>query len=199
MTGKVPVLNAVMYHTQNAREPCYLLAILAPRIPDRRLHGVLQFTVEERPIHAAHGSFSAFESTFVSPAGRRHGARDGGSRRVGCPSPSGALLVHVRQVAPAAAVAKHGPVLLRERGGDAVDWLPVPDRLGIPRRRVAESSRGKGPTCPAVVDVGKVPFNRVRGGVAVERVSQVDLALHRSDVDVVDRRKVKHHGAKIWQ
>lgn len=79
--------------------------------------------------------------------------------------------------------------------GDAEDGLPA-----IEARRVAlrggeaEAGGGEGPFGPAVVDAGEVPVYRVRGGVAVELVADVDEVLHGCYVDVVDGGEVENDG-----
>ena len=59
---------------------------------------------------------------------------------------------------------------------------------------VAEASGCEGALCPAVVDGGKVPVDRVGGGVAVELVADVDEVLDRGHVDVVYRGEVQDDG-----
>lgn len=80
--------------------------------------------------------------------------------------------------------------------GDAEDGLPALEAGAVasPRGGEAEAGGGKGAFGPAVVDAGEVPVDRVRGGVAVELVADVDEVLHRGDVDVVDGGEVEDDG-----
>ena len=79
--------------------------------------------------------------------------------------------------------------------GHAEDGLPALEgrRAGL-RGREAEAGGGEGAFGPAVVDAGEVPVHRVRGGVAVELVADVDEVLDGCDVDVVDRGEVEDDG-----
>lgn len=79
--------------------------------------------------------------------------------------------------------------------GHAEDGLPALEgrRAGL-RGRKAEAGGGEGAFGPAVVDAGEVPVHRVRGGVAVELVADVDEVLDGCDVDVVDRGEVEDDG-----
>ena len=124
---------------------------------------------------------------------------------------------HVRLVAADAAAAAPGVILralalellfvLRVGGdgrgavlaanvGDAEDGLPALKGrdVALPRGREAEAGGGEGPLGPAVVDAGEVPVHRVRGGVAVQLVADVDEVLDGGDVDVVDRGEVEDDG-----
>ena len=100
-------------------------------------------------------------------------------------------------------------VLVVQRGGrgavlsanvrHAEDGLPaLKGRHAILRGRVAETGRGEGPFGPAVVDAGEVPVHRVRGGVAVELIADVDEVLDGCDVNVVDGGQVEDDGFKSW-
>ena len=80
--------------------------------------------------------------------------------------------------------------------GDAEDGLPALKGrdVALPRGREAEAGGGEGPLGPAVVDAGEVPVHRVRGGVAVQLVADIDEVLDGGDVDVVDRGEVEDDG-----
>ena len=80
--------------------------------------------------------------------------------------------------------------------GDAEDGLPALKGrdVALPWGREAEAGGGEGPLGPAVVDAGEVPVHRVRGGVAVQLVADVDEVLDGGDVDVVDRGEVEDDG-----
>ena len=79
--------------------------------------------------------------------------------------------------------------------GDAEDGLPAFEAGGVALGGgEAEAGGGEGPFGPAVVDAGEVPVDRVRGGVAVELVADVDEVLHGCDVDVVDGGEVEDDG-----
>ena len=73
---------------------------------------------------------------------------------------------------------------------DAEDGFPALETLAL-RGWVAETGRGEGAFCPAVVDAGEMPVYFVGGGVAVELVADVDKMLDGCDVDVIDGRKVE--------
>ena len=49
------------------------------------------------------------------------------------------------------------------------------------------------------MDVGKVPLDRIRGRIAIERVPQIDKALDTCNIDIVDRSKIEDHGSKVRQ
>ena len=79
--------------------------------------------------------------------------------------------------------------------GDAEDGLPaLVDRRVAFGRREAKTGGGEGPFGPAVVDAGDVPVHRVRGGVAVKLVADVNEVLNGGDVDVVDGGEVEDDG-----
>ena len=81
--------------------------------------------------------------------------------------------------------------------GHAEDGLPAFEARGVALRGgEAEAGGGEGPFGPAVVDAGEVPVYRVRGGVAVELVADVDEVLHGCYVDVVDGGEVEDDGFK---
>ena len=141
-------------------------------------------------------------------------------RQIAAASRAGGVVAvrnHVRLVAADAAAAAPGFVLralalellfvLRVGGdgrgavlaadvGDAEDGLPALKGrdVALPRGREAEAGGGEGPLGPAVVDAGEVPVHRVRGGVAVQLVADVDEVLDGGDVDVVDRGEVEDDG-----
>ena len=72
------------------------------------------------------------------------------------------------------------------------DGLPaLIDRRIALRSGEPEAGRGEGSFGPAVVDAGDMPVYRVRGGVAVQLVADVDEVLDGCDVHVVDGGEVK--------
>ena len=77
----------------------------------------------------------------------------------------------------------------------AEDGLPAfVDRRAALRSGEPEAGRGEGSFRPAVVDARDMPVYRVRGGVAVQLVANVDQMLDRCDVHIVDGGKVENDG-----
>lgn len=68
------------------------------------------------------------------------------------------------------------------------DGLPGLEGLAFSQRGVgvAETGVGKGTLCPPVVDVCYMPFDTLRGGVAVKLVADINEILDGGCVNVVD-------------
>ena len=77
----------------------------------------------------------------------------------------------------------------------AEDGLPtlIDGRVAF-RGGKSEAGGGEGSFGPAVVDAGDMPVYRVRGGVAVQLVADVDEMLDGCDVDIVDGGEVEDDG-----
>jgi hypothetical protein len=87
--------------------------------------------------------------------------------------------------------AKSGKTRLSIGEGDEVRRLFAGRLVHIKAPRVAESSGDKGTLGPSVGYAGKVPVDMVGSGVAVELITKIDQSLYGSDVDIVNRAKVK--------
>lgn len=57
-----------------------------------------------------------------------------------------------------------------------------------------EAGRGEGSFGPSVFDAGEMPVYRVRGGVAVELIADIDEVLDGRDIDIVDGGEVEDDG-----
>lgn len=188
---------------------------LAPRlhISDGTLQRARQVGMEQRPVEPIHerhpGRRSSLDAT-VRLAVLQLLRQIAAARRAGSVV---AMRDHVRLVAADAAPARFLRALAPELlfvlrvlggGGGAVlsanvrhaeDGLPALEgRRASWRGREAEAGGGEGPFGPAVVDAGEVPIHRVRGGVAIELVADVDEVLDGCNIDVIDRGEVKDDG-----
>ena len=68
------------------------------------------------------------------------------------------------------------------------------DGRGALRGGKSEAGGSEGSFGPAIVDAGDMPVHRVRGGVAVQLVADVDEVLDGCDVDIVDGGEVEDDG-----
>ena len=77
--------------------------------------------------------------------------------------------------------------------GNAEDGFPAVDFI-VGGGRVAESSRCEGSLGPAAVNSGQMPLHRLRGGISVQLIANVDQGLDTGHVHVVDGLEIEDDG-----
>ena len=145
----------------------------------RRIQCFLQISVEEQPIEPVHGH------PMYSPL--RLDLAD----VLVIPDHIGARTFHVGLLGYLGPARHLGPL---QKLGNAEHGLPSRTFGGRLGAGDSEPGGGEGASCPAVLDIGEMPVDDIRGRVAVELVADVDECLDGGYVDVVDGRAVEDDG-----